>query len=76
MPNLTPAPYRQMYEIYPDKACVDEDAQQCDICLRGRIRRLGRLPGAGPGGRGAEPVYFENQSEHPKEIQENLVVLV
>ena len=51
MPILTPAPYRQMYEIYPGKACVDEDATQCNHCLRGRIQRLGRSVGDGPGGR-------------------------
>ena len=51
MPILTPAPYRQMYEIYPGKACVDEDATQCNHCLRQRIERLGRFVGEGPGGR-------------------------
>jgi biotin synthase len=51
MPVLTPAPYRQMYEIYPGKACLDEDATQCNTCLRERIERLGRTVGQGPGGR-------------------------
>ena len=51
MPILTPSPYRQMYEIYPGKACIDEDATQCNTCLRGRIDRLGRYVGEGPGGR-------------------------
>jgi biotin synthase len=51
MPILTPSPYRQMYQIYPGKACIDEDATQCNSCLRGRIDRLGRMVGEGPGGR-------------------------
>jgi biotin synthase len=51
MPILTPSPYRQMYEIYPGKACIDEDATQCNRCLRARIDRLGRYVGEGPGGR-------------------------
>ncbi|HEY0307649.1 MAG TPA: [FeFe] hydrogenase H-cluster radical SAM maturase HydE [Acidobacteriaceae bacterium] len=51
MPILTPAPYRQMYEIYPGKACIDEDVTQCNHCLRERIDRLGRFVGEGPGGR-------------------------
>lgn len=51
MPIVTPSPYRQMYEIYPGKACIDEDATQCNTCLRGRIERLGRYVGEGPGGR-------------------------
>jgi hypothetical protein len=40
-----------MYEIYPGKACVDEDATQCNSCLRNRIELLGRYVGSGPGGR-------------------------
>jgi len=51
MPVLTPAPYRQMYQIYPGKACLDEDAVQCNHCLRNRIENLGRSVGTGPGGR-------------------------
>jgi biotin synthase len=58
MPILTPSPYREMYQIYPGKACVDEDATQCNACLRGRIDRLGRLVGEGPGGR------FTRQTQH------------
>jgi biotin synthase len=51
MPILTPSPFREMYQIYPGKACIDEDATQCNTCMRGRIDRLGRLVGEGPGGR-------------------------
>jgi len=57
MPILTPSPYRQMYEIYPGKACVEEDATQCNLCLRDRISRMGRLVGQGPGGRGTASRY-------------------
>jgi biotin synthase len=51
MPNLTPAKYRAMYEIYPAKACISETAEQCRGCLEGRIRSLGRTVDRGPGGR-------------------------
>lgn len=51
MPIMTPSPYRQMYQIYPGKACIDEDATQCNNCLRGRVERLGRFIGKGRGGR-------------------------
>jgi len=51
MPNLTPAPYRQMYEIYPGKACVNETAAACRGCLEGRIAALGRSVGRGAGER-------------------------
>jgi len=52
MPNLTPARYRRLYEIYPDKACVGESAIDCNQCLRGQIHSLGRFAGVGLGGGG------------------------
>lgn len=51
MPNLTPPEYRLRYEIYPDKACVNETAEMCRGCLQGRIEAIGREVGSGPGGR-------------------------
>ncbi|MGD0088716.1 MAG: radical SAM protein [Planctomycetota bacterium] len=51
MPNLTPLQYRALYEIYPAKACIFEDALACHGCLKGRILSLGRELGSGPGGR-------------------------
>ena len=51
MPNLTPPKYRGLYEIYPDKACVNETAEMCRGCLTGRIHSIGRHVGAGAGGR-------------------------
>lgn len=51
MPNVTPAPYRQWYAIYPGKACVNETAAACRGCLEGRITALGRSVGRGPGER-------------------------
>jgi biotin synthase len=51
MPNLTPAKYRALYEIYPAKACIDETSDQCRACLYTRIRAIGREIGAGMGGR-------------------------
>jgi biotin synthase len=51
MPNLTPSRYRALYEIYPEKACVNETADMCRFCLAGRIESIGRRVGSGPGGR-------------------------
>ena len=51
MPNVTPIEYRRFYEIYPAKACIDETAKDCQACLNGQIRSLGRFPASGPGGR-------------------------
>lgn len=53
MPNLTPPRYRVKYEIYPDKACVNETADMCHSCLGGRIEAIGRCVGTGPGSRRA-----------------------
>jgi biotin synthase len=55
MPNLTPAPYRELYEIYPNKACINETGEMCSQCLAGRIAALGRKLGVGPGGRRGNP---------------------
>jgi biotin synthase len=49
MPNLTPMPYRSMYEIYPFKACLSEPPD----CFHGRLRKqiaaIGRTIGTGRG---------------------------
>lgn len=39
------------YEIYPDKACVNETAEMCRGCLRGRVEAIGRTLGSGAGSR-------------------------
>ncbi len=49
MPNLTPPRYRALYEIYPEKACLDETASACHRCLATRIRNLRRDIGQGRG---------------------------
>lgn len=49
MPNVTPQAYRVHYQLYPNKPCVDEDSGQCSRCVRGRVARLGREIGTGPG---------------------------
>lgn len=53
MPNLTPVKYRRLYEIYPSKACIDENATDCNQCLRGQFHSISRFAGRGPGARGA-----------------------
>ena len=49
MPNVTPAKYRRLYQLYPNKPCVDEDGAACACCVRGRIAKLGRRIAKGPG---------------------------
>jgi len=54
MPNLTPPKYRIHYEIYPNKACIQESAGTCRRCMEVRIESLGRTRGSG---RGDSPNY-------------------
>ncbi len=54
MPNLTPPKYRIHYEIYPNKACIQESAGLCHRCLDVRIESIGRTRGSG---RGDSPNY-------------------
>ena len=54
MPNLTPVQYRSSYEIYPAKACLQEEAADCHGCMKGRILAIGRAVGTG---RGDSPHY-------------------
>lgn len=49
MPNLTPPKYRVDYVIYPGKACLDETAEVCALCLESRIASIGRPIGSGRG---------------------------
>jgi biotin synthase len=58
MPNLTPLKYRSYYEIYPNKACLFENAEDCNCCIKNRIQRMGRKIGVGKGGRVRSIVYL------------------
>ncbi|MFZ0927559.1 MAG: [FeFe] hydrogenase H-cluster radical SAM maturase HydE [Syntrophobacteraceae bacterium] len=49
MPNITPARVRPLYELYPDKICLDENADRCFDCATSRIISLNRTIAAGCG---------------------------
>jgi biotin synthase len=49
MPNYTPNPYRQNYQIYPDKKCISDDPLACGSCLTLMIESLGRKVGKSKG---------------------------
>jgi biotin synthase len=51
MPNITSPIYRAKYEIYPNKACLNETAEQCQNCIHTRISMIGRTIGKGHGNR-------------------------
>ena len=50
MPNVTDREYRKLYELYPNKICVNETAVQCRTCVGFKIRSIGRTIGTGYGG--------------------------
>ena len=41
MPNTTDVKYRAAYQLYDDKPCLDENSDQCKLCLEGRIKSCG-----------------------------------
>jgi biotin synthase len=49
MPNLTPARYRQHYQIYPNKICLFESDERCAPCATAIVTSLGRSIAPGPG---------------------------
>ena len=49
MPNVSPAEFRKLYEIYPDKICTNEGTRDCYPCLTRRIESVGRTVGKGRG---------------------------
>ncbi|WP_427910021.1 hypothetical protein [Pelotomaculum propionicicum] len=49
MPNVTPVKYRALYELYPAKVCITENAEQCHGCIHGRIFSIGRPVSQGYG---------------------------
>ncbi len=51
MPNLTPLKYRALYEIYPGKSKTPDTAEEFHKNLLDTLKRIGRVPGKGPGGR-------------------------
>ena len=54
MPNVTPAAYRALYDIYPDKACARDDPSTARDQLIHRLQAEGRRMGVG---RGDSPRY-------------------
>ena len=50
MPNVTDGKYRGFYQLYDDKACIDEDSEQCLGCLEKRIFEIDEDIGYGEWG--------------------------
>ncbi len=60
MPNLTDTRYREGYQLYNGKPCLDENAGMCRFCLEGRIASVGESVGYGE--HGDAPHYARRKS--------------
>ena len=58
MPNLSPLEVRARYQIYPNKACINDRAEACQRCVHVRIQAIGRAVGHG---RGDSPNHQQRQ---------------
>ena len=61
MPNLTDTKYREGYQLYDGKPCLDENAGMCRFCLEGRISSVGESVGYGE--HGDSPHYIKRRSK-------------
>lgn len=50
MPNITPVKYRDGYQLYNGKPCLDEESEQCQACLEKRVHSIGETIGYGQWG--------------------------
>jgi len=42
MPDFTPFPYREHYQIYANRKCINDDPKSCRSCLQLQIESIGR----------------------------------
>ncbi|MGD9874604.1 MAG: [FeFe] hydrogenase H-cluster radical SAM maturase HydE [Kiritimatiellia bacterium] len=50
MPNITDTKYRDAYQLYENKPCLDENVAQCRNCLQRRVESVGETIGFGEWG--------------------------
>lgn len=41
MPNLSPVKDRKKYELYDNKICTGDEAAECRVCLKNRVKSVG-----------------------------------
>jgi len=42
MPNMTDTQYRDKYQLYPGKICINDSADKCSKCIKAKIESIGR----------------------------------
>lgn len=50
MPNVNEGEYRKLYELYPNKICINDTPAHCRSCIGLKILSIGRTIGSGQGG--------------------------
>jgi len=50
MPNVNTTEYKKLYELYPNKICLNEEPVQCKTCIGIKIQSIGRKIGTTYGG--------------------------
>ncbi|MDD2598800.1 MAG: [FeFe] hydrogenase H-cluster radical SAM maturase HydE [Kiritimatiellae bacterium] len=59
MPNITDTEYRRNYQLYENKPCLDENSEQCRLCLARRLEKIGETVNWNQ--RGDSPHYAARQ---------------
>ncbi len=65
MPNVTDTKYRESYQLYQNKPCIDENATMCRSCLERRIYGIGEDIGFQQWG--DSPHFFARKRSHRKD---------
>ncbi len=63
MPNITDTKYRESYQLYQGKPCLDENRQMCRGCLQRRIESIGETIAFNEWG---DPVHFYERVKKAK----------
>lgn len=50
MPIITIEEHREKYQLYDNKPCIDDNAEECKVCLTGRVSSVGDIVGYGEWG--------------------------
>ena len=50
MPIITVPEHREKYQLYDNKPCIDDNEDQCKVCLTGRVTSVGDQVGFGEWG--------------------------
>ncbi len=58
MPIITLEQYREKYQLYDNKPCIEDNSDKCKVCLTGRVKSVGETVGFGE--RGDSP-HFKNR---------------